>query len=206
MNVSVHDIRKRRVSDALLTRASGWQGEVIVKSDFNFAAEPEIRLNLLETGSDRPPPFPGLADAYGYTVYRAMEEVPEAAWDNSYLVVERFVPERVEGGYAMRVWSFCGASERCALRFSTEPVVKAWNALGGEYCDVPEALRAKREALGFDFGKFDFVMHEGEPLLLDANKTPGRPPAIPGQHLAERLRRRDRAARAAIAARTARSE
>jgi hypothetical protein len=35
--------------------------------------------------------------------------------------------------------------------------------------EIPEL--AKR--MGFDFGKFDYVMHEGKPVLLDANKTPG---------------------------------
>ncbi len=28
-----------------------------------------------------------------------------------------------------------------------------------------------------DYGKFDFVMHDGAPVLLDANRTPGIPPA-----------------------------
>jgi len=32
----------------------------------------------------------------------------------------------------------------------------------------------ERRKLGFDYGKFDFVVHEGRAVLLDANKTPGR--------------------------------
>ena len=43
---------------------------------------------------------------------------------------------------------------------------------------VPEVLRAERERLGFDFGKFDFVVHEGEVVLLDANRTPTGAAAI----------------------------
>ena len=39
---------------------------------------------------------------------------------------------------------------------------------------MPDELRALRRQLGFDYGKFDFVMHEGRAVLLDANKTPGR--------------------------------
>jgi hypothetical protein len=27
------------------------------------------------------------------------------------------------------------------------------------------------KAMKFDYGKFDYVLHEGKPLLLDANKT-----------------------------------
>ena len=30
-----------------------------------------------------------------------------------------------------------------------------------------------REQMGFDYGKFDYVIHEGKPILLDANKTVG---------------------------------
>jgi hypothetical protein len=31
----------------------------------------------------------------------------------------------------------------------------------------------ERSRLGFDYGKFDYVMHEGRAVLLDANSTPG---------------------------------
>jgi hypothetical protein len=34
-------------------------------------------------------------------------------------------------------------------------------------------LREQRRRLGFDFGKFDFVMHQGRAVLVDANRTPG---------------------------------
>jgi hypothetical protein len=37
---------------------------------------------------------------------------------------------------------------------------------------VPDELRAMRRALGFDYGKFDFVVNEGKAVLLDANRTP----------------------------------
>ena len=36
----------------------------------------------------------------------------------------------------------------------------------------PSELEAFREANGFDFGKFDYVEHDGRPILLDINKTP----------------------------------
>jgi hypothetical protein len=37
---------------------------------------------------------------------------------------------------------------------------------------VPNELRIERKRLGFDYGKFDFVVHEGRVVLLDANRTP----------------------------------
>ena len=44
---------------------------------------------------------------------------------------------------------------------------------------MPDERRAERERLGFDYGKFDFVVREGKAILLDANKTPGSPPPSP---------------------------
>src|SRR5213079_1238108 len=36
----------------------------------------------------------------------------------------------------------------------------------------PEIVEA-RKRLNFDYGKFDYVLHEGRPVLLDTNKTTG---------------------------------
>jgi len=38
--------------------------------------------------------------------------------------------------------------------------------------DAPSEIEALRERMGFDYGKFDYVIHEGRVILLDANKTP----------------------------------
>jgi len=37
---------------------------------------------------------------------------------------------------------------------------------------VPEELHAMWARLGFDFGKFDYVVRDGQIVLLDANRTP----------------------------------
>ena len=56
---------------------------------------------------------------------------------------------------------------------SRHPVVKVANIYRHEYLhEVPDSLRETRRALGFDFGKFDYVMVDGQAILLDANKTP----------------------------------
>ena len=53
----------------------------------------------------------------------------------------------------------------------------------------PEIVRL-RKAMKFDYGKFDYVIHEGQVLLLDANKTVGAPnlPAIPARMTDRRYR------------------
>lgn len=42
-----------------------------------------------------------------------------------------------------------------------------------EFVEVPDTIKQRRNELAFDCGKFDFVIHEGKAVLLDANKTPG---------------------------------
>ena len=42
--------------------------------------------------------------------------------------------------------------------------------------EAPEELQRFRAELGFDYGKFDYVMVDGHPVLLDANSTPYQGP------------------------------
>ena len=68
--------------------------------------------------------------------------------------------------------SLAGAEYGVALH-GRDPVVKAASTVKKEDLQtVPDSLRAERERLGFDFGKFDYVERDGEVFLLDANKTP----------------------------------
>ena len=87
--------------------------------------------------------------------------------------MEPFLPERQDDLYCLRTWMFFGAREKAAISFSTSPVVKRANTIRAEFVpDVPEVIREARRRLGFDYGKFDFVIHQGRPVLLDANSTP----------------------------------
>lgn len=51
---------------------------------------------------------------------------------------------------------------------------KATTRSDGRLFPCPKSCVFCANRLGFDYGKFDFVMHEGRAVLLDANKTPGR--------------------------------
>ena len=44
--------------------------------------------------------------------------------------------------------------------------------LEGGDVPVPEALHTLRARLGIDYGKLDYVIHEGQVQLLDVNRTP----------------------------------
>ena len=66
-------------------------------------------------------------------------------------------------------------------------------ALGGHDLyvlgEVPDELRQIRRELKFDYGKFDYTMVDGRPVLFDANRTPtiGRFPKARYLPLAETL-------------------
>ena len=105
---------------------------------------------------------------------RASRRCLTSPFERPDLVIEKFMPEVEPDGYAARFWSFCGDAERCTRYVSPHPLVKAEDTIRSEKVPVPDEMRALRERLGFDYGKFDFVVHAGKPVLLDANKTPGR--------------------------------
>jgi hypothetical protein len=175
LNVGAYDISKRRISGALITQGDAWQGPVIVKSDLNNQGIPETLLNRRSTRAGKPPPFPHLPTLQPYEVYGSQREVPDGIFERDDLVVEKFIPEREPDGFAARFWVFCGERERCTRYVSPNGLVKASETIRREPVPVPDEMRELRRELGFDYGKFDFVMHEGRAILLDANKTPGRP-------------------------------
>ena len=176
LNANVQDISKKTISGANIKADEEWHGKVIVKSNYNAFGAPEAQMNGRAQKRGTESPFPGVRPIENYLVYDSIAEVPAETAANSDLVIEKFLPELEPDGYATRFWVFCGDQERCNRYVAAEPIVKAGNALRHEPCPVPQELRELRRKMGFDFGKFDFVMHEGKAILLDANKTPGRPP------------------------------
>ena len=125
-----------------------------------------------------------------FTDYRVIEsasEVPEFVWSDPDLAVERFMPEREGDDYCTRLWFFFGEAElgyRCLAR---EPIVKSSNTFKREpIACVPDELRALREELGFDYGKFDYGIVDGEVVLYDANRTPAYG-ALNAEQIGQRL-------------------
>ena len=172
----IPDISKRHISGAAIAEGEDWQGRVIVKSNFNSFGFPERRQNGIAARRGKALPLPGLQFAKQYTVFEKLQDVPQSILENSAQVVEKFLPEIEPDGYATRFWTFCGDQERCTKYVSPDALVKGSTAIRHEPSPVPDEIRQRRRELGFDFGKFDFVIHEGKPILLDTNKTPGRPP------------------------------
>ncbi len=176
LNFGCSDNSKRKISDAVLSPGDPWEGPVIVKSNLNFGGRREVLHNRIAERRGRPAPHPGAVLSPEYQVLNHKDEVSDGIWSDPALVVERFVPERVGAGYAMRVWLFMGSYERCMRHISNSPIIKVGNTLRMEAAEVHPTMRVKRRRLGFDYGKFDYVEQNGEAFLLDANRTPGAPP------------------------------
>jgi len=195
LNGGVLDISKRAVSRNLVRRGDGYRGPVMIKTDANHFGVPEARarrFGLLRYSVEKALPwrFSRTLPRGKYPVLDTPDQVPDWVWEEDGLVVERFLPDMVEGLYALRMWIFFGRAEYGAVIYGREPVVKVANSVRWEYHhSVPDSLRAERERLGFDFGKFDYVERDGHACLLDANKTPSisGPPTPNSKRLADQL-------------------
>ncbi|PBC02446.1 hypothetical protein [Mesorhizobium sp. WSM3860] len=174
LNLGAADISKRRISGAVIGKDDCWKGQVIVKSTLNHWGTPEQQLNQRARRVGKPEPFPGVEPFESYQVYASLTDIPAEVFGREDLIVEKFVPEPEPDGFAARFWLFCGERERCTRHVSPQSLVKGDDTIRREAVPVPDELRALRRRLGFDYGKFDFVVHEGRAVLLDANKTPGR--------------------------------
>lgn len=183
INVAVADISKRRISEHIVSEKDGYDGPVIIKTNLNMGGGPEAvhdveRRRRPRSRSDGPRPkdtpvAPPLIDPQDYPVLDAPRHVPYPMWRDDRLVIEKFQPERRDGLYCLRQWIFLGRQEISFVSLSRHPVVKANRIVAREPLDeIPEALRERRRRLGFDFGKFDYAVVNGQPVLYDANRTP----------------------------------
>lgn len=194
VNRHVADTSKSAISHNLVRRGDPYPGPVIVKTVRNYGGLPEA--SLAADNSARSPGLrksirdvlsKGIRKATGsqpwryithlnpqeYPVFPSLREVPDGVFQNDALVVEKYLPERDGDDYLLRYYYFLGDRERCLLLRSKHRVVKFSNAHQVEEIPVHPELHELREQLGFDFGKFDYFVHDGKVMLFDVNKTPG---------------------------------
>lgn len=200
INGRVRDISKRRISGHIVSRSTGYAGPVIVKTNGNnfgagdFFDRRTRGRRARRTAARLLDPVLVVAGrirrTHSYPVYDHVRQVPWLVWWDPRLVVEKFLPEKRDGFFCVRTWVFFGQREAMSLNLGPRPIVKRENVVHSEtLADVPGAIRAARERLGFDYGKFDFVIHDGEPVLLDTNPTPttGVPPSPRASAAADEL-------------------
>jgi hypothetical protein len=182
LNRAAKDIRKSQVSTNLVRRSDSYSGQVIVKSDLNSAGFPEQILRrsssrwmrllpnrfVLDNADSSSVPVP-----VGYRIYDSLAEVPRADFERNDVVVEKFLPEKEGNLFFIRDYNFLGDCSTCTRLASRDPIVKDHTAvLIREIDPHPEIVEARKQ-LNFDYGKFDYVFHDGRPVLLDTNKTTG---------------------------------
>lgn len=189
INRHVRDIRKRAYSTLLVGRGDAWDGPVIVKTDANSGGYSEEKCQGPEPRrapgkwaqwwerwrhSERTERWllGGARRLNHYHVFESWRRVPRGVWKNPLLVVERFVPERLEQGYAVRMTTCLGDKVQSRLMVSPYPVVKSRDATLKEFIATPPEALEWRRRLRVDYAKLDWVVHEGRPVLLDVNITP----------------------------------
>lgn len=169
------DISKRGYSTQILARDSDWDGPVIVKTDRNFGGRIDARLRKRALAAGLTPDIPRGPTMKQYALLESVAKVPEHVWQTDGLIVEKFLPEKDARGFYMRVWVFLGSATRSFRMRAEVPIIKSHHIVERETVAVPDEIHRWRERLGFDYGKFDYVVRDGTPILIDANRTPGAP-------------------------------
>jgi hypothetical protein len=181
VNGAARNILKSNVSQMLLDKDSKWNGSVLIKTNANAHAGEEYayhgldipRLMKIFAGRVIPWQWTGELPFRQYPILDGLADVPDWVWRDNGLVVEKFRPERDGELYVLRLWMFFGDQGYCMKVRGELPIVKSRKLVSVDLIkDVPEEVIAVRKKLGLDFGKIDFVMHDGKAIVFDVNKTP----------------------------------
>jgi len=183
LNRNVLDISKSVFSKLMVTQDCSYDGPVIVKTDNNFGGKPEARVRRMSNRFKWPRTFrrsgtnwskTAQLDPQSYPIFANKSQVPLGAWKNPNLIVQQFLPEVEDNIYYTRYWMFLG-DRGWASRFGSEqPIVKFKNRITPEErINIPQELVEMRREFGFDYGRFDFVIHNNEVIVFDINKTVG---------------------------------
>jgi hypothetical protein len=214
VNGSLRDIRKSQISRNLVGPDDDWDGPVIVKANLNFFGRPERDLagerSLQDRMLQRWPhlrrvhhvwnrlrPGGGIAAAAErYRIFDRIGEVPSGWFSSGDIVVEKFVPEIEDGLFYVRYFQVFGSRWRCHRLASRRRVIKAHHSIATRDAEPHDELFEWQREYHLDYGKIDYVVHEGRPILLDLNKTTGTSPgfrspeerAASRRHLADGIR------------------
>jgi hypothetical protein len=185
LNTRVRDIRKSVTSKNLVHPGNDWTGPVVVKSDLNFGGAPERSLHRSWL-QRRSRAWRGTRKIAGqlarrqdfvkwtdYLLFERLEDMPQEWFHRSDVVVERFLPELEDGLYHLRIYQFLGDRWTCTRLASPQPLFKANMSVAAEEIEPHPEVLAWREELGLDYGKLDYLVHDGQTVLIDVNKTTG---------------------------------
>lgn len=182
INAGACSVAKRDISEQGITSAAEWDGPVIVKTQRNHGGLPENttkhtprwtrwRRRLVDRGwlGLR---FADMINPHRYPIFDSAREVPPGVWSNRHLVVEKFVPERDGDFYVLRNVFFLGDQVHCHRMLSRSPNVRTVSSERIEPLPVPADFESLRARSGLEYGKLDYIQHEGRSILIDATRTP----------------------------------
>jgi hypothetical protein len=186
LNGQLSNICKSGFSEGLLKSDSDWSGSVIVKSNLNHGGiQEQIYSNTLRRPSadfyrrvvskvkriiGREPLF---SDPYDYKIFNTIDMVPKHWFRSSNAIVEKFVPEMENNLYHIRMFQILGNHWICERLASPNPIVKGGNCVKVEVVEPEDEVFEWCNELKLDYGKLDYVINNGKPILLDVNKTIG---------------------------------
>jgi hypothetical protein len=187
LNGKVKNIRKSTFTRNRVRPGDGYEGKVIVKSELNYAGEPERKLlgtplSRLILRATMRLPWLRLSRRDSkllfrlpcdYRIYDNPRSIPPDWFKRDDILVEKFLPEMQDGLYCLRNYHFLGDGGGGVLRKSAHPIINAASTISRQDIQPDPEIVALTKSMQFDYGKFDYVMHEGRPALLDTNKTPG---------------------------------
>ena len=174
INRRIRDISRSNYSQHRLAEGDDYDGLVIVKTNANYGGVPENIANKAAENRKMDWSTIQTINPIKYPVFNHIRHVPEQAWHNKHLFIERYYPEYENGLFHVRYWGFLGDKSYSGRIASKNPIVKFGNAVSVEKeIPVPDEIRQWKTALNMDYGRFDFVVHQGKSVLLDVNKTMG---------------------------------
>ncbi|MBI4747180.1 MAG: hypothetical protein HY774_01725 [Acidobacteria bacterium] len=187
LNGNVKDIRKSTFSQNLVQPGDAYEGKVIVKTDLNYAGRPEQMVPCSRTDSrsgilkwitsrfrsEAESHLPRFETPHDYQVYDTLREVPEVFLTSQNFIVEKFLPEMEDDLFFVRYLRFLGDRTNAVRLGATSPIVNGRTQVFREIIEPHAEIVELRHKLKFDYGKFDYVLHGGHPILLDTNKTIG---------------------------------
>jgi hypothetical protein len=181
VNGGARDILKTSVSKHLVRREDPYAGPVIVKTNANYGGVNEFII-ATESGQtawydpdvERPWRKREIMDSLNYPIFASLREVPSGVWKNDRLVVEKFLPERLDNGdYRAYNYYFFGQREFASWLCGPVPVLKSSVTTSmGKADHIPQGVRDYRKACGLHYGKIDYTVVNGEAVVFDLNKTP----------------------------------
>lgn len=184
LNRNALDISKSLISKNMVRPEEDYSGPVIIKTNANFGGVREARekspsqkekkwLRWLLKMKPNWEKIDSL-NPHKYPIFKNKKSIPAGVWTNKNLIVEKFLPEIENGLFFLRYWIFFGEQGWAGRFGAKKPIIKFRKRVTkDELIPIPDELKLVRKKLGFDYGRFDFVQHDGKPVLYDVNKTLG---------------------------------